>query len=61
MSTIPNPGTEEAIKAGCICPVLDNEYGKGYMGQSNIFVYTVGCPVHGVQVEPEDEENHAAE
>ena len=43
---VPNPGSEEAIEAGCICPVLDNEHGKGYMGLSGVFVYTQGCPVH---------------
>lgn len=30
MSTIPNPGSEEARKQGCLCPVVDNEFGKGY-------------------------------
>ncbi len=43
---IPNPGSKEAIDAGCICPVLDNEHGKGYMGQSDVFAYVTGCPVH---------------
>ena len=28
-----NPGSREAVKAGCTCPVLDNEYGEGaYIG-----------------------------
>ena len=44
---IPNPGTEEAIKMGCTCPVIDNNYGKGYMGMKDTFVYTSNCPVHG--------------
>ena len=43
---IPNPGTQEAIDAGCICPVMDNHYGRGYMGIEGTFVYVVGCPVH---------------
>ena len=46
-SKIPNPATKEAIKAGCICPVMDNEYGRGYMGQEGVFVYNANCPVHG--------------
>jgi len=25
----PNPGSDEAIKLGCKCPVLDNEHGAG--------------------------------
>jgi len=43
---LPNPGSEEAIEQGCICPVLDNDYGAGYLGKSDVFVYTEGCSVH---------------
>lgn len=25
----PNPGSKEAIEAGCICPVMDNHHGAG--------------------------------
>ena len=42
----PAPGSDEAIAAGCTCPVLDNAHGKGYMGIPDVFVFTVGCPVH---------------
>lgn len=42
----PNPGSPEAIALGCTCPVIDNGHGRGYYGQPNVFVYTVGCPVH---------------
>lgn len=49
----PNPGSDEAIHAGCTCPVIDNGRGKGWMGGikdketgETLFVYTVGCPVH---------------
>jgi hypothetical protein len=39
----PNPGSEEAKKLGCICPILDNEFGEGFGGM----FYTVeGCPLH---------------
>lgn len=48
-----NPGSREAINAGCTCPVLDNGHGRGYMGGVNdpetgspIFVYSVACPLH---------------
>lgn len=41
-----NPGSDEAIKAGCTCPVLDNAHGRGYMGVAGIFVYRDGCPLH---------------
>ncbi len=42
----PNPGSKEAVAAGCICAVTDNEYGRGYMGMAGVFVMTQGCPVH---------------
>ena len=45
-SAVPNPGSEEAIKRGCSCAVLDNAHGRGYMGQPGIFVYSEGCPLH---------------
>lgn len=27
----PNPGSPEAIKAGCTCPVMDNRRGQGVL------------------------------
>jgi hypothetical protein len=45
-AVLPSPGSDEALKAGCICAVIDNAHGRGYMGQAGVFVYTVGCPVH---------------
>lgn len=39
---LPNPGTKEAIKQGCTCPVMDNEDRKG----TNLFVVSTNCPVH---------------
>lgn len=47
-----NPGSEKAQKLGCICPVLDNGHGLGYMGGikgndgKTLFVITDGCPIH---------------
>ena len=46
---VPNPGSNEAIELGCICPVLDNNHGRG----SGPFWYTEGCPVHCPQVKKE--------
>lgn len=43
----PTPGSDTAIKAGCTCPVLDNGHGRGWMGMAGVYVYTVGCPIHG--------------
>ena len=44
----PNPGSREAFDQGCICPVLDNAYGRGYYGnaEKNGYVIVMGCPVH---------------
>lgn len=57
-NTRPNPGTKEAIEMGCICPVMDNEYGRGYMGQEGVFVFCGGCPIHkiGEEAHSNDEE-----
>ena len=45
----PNPGSPEAVKLGCICPVLDNCHGKdgGVMCDPGQFWINVKCPVHG--------------
>ena len=41
-----NPGSVEAIDAGCTCPVMDNGRGKGYMGMDGVFVYNENCEYH---------------
>lgn len=50
--SIPNPGSPEAVRQGCKCPVIDNGHGAGYMGQhmpdgTPVFVFNVECPLHG--------------
>ncbi len=40
----PNPGSREAMAAGCICAVLDNNYGR-FPDWPGWWI-TVGCPVH---------------
>jgi hypothetical protein len=49
-SPTPNPGSEEARKLGCKCPVMDNHGGQGVpVGNGDfMFWYTVDCPVHTV-------------
>ncbi len=42
----PNPGSEEAIEAGCQCPRVDNHYGKGAYGDGKAFWYSETCPIH---------------
>lgn len=55
MPDAPNPGSKEAIGAGCVCPIIDNRCGRGFSTASNgspYFVMVANCPIHG-------EENHA--
>ena len=47
MSQALNPGSREAQKAGCLCPVIDNHYGRGYMGNPEVFCMRGDCPIHG--------------
>lgn len=56
----PNPGTDEAIAAGCTCPVLDNRHGKGYYGiggGDGVFCYSEGCPLHWPEDKDAEPEN----
>jgi hypothetical protein len=52
--TKPNPGTKEAIEAGCTCPVLDNNYGRGIPIKTKDGTIQMGywmdgaCPLHGI-------------
>lgn len=44
---VPPPGSDEAIKAGCTCPVLDNHHGKGItVNGTTVFWYAEDCPLH---------------
>lgn len=50
----PNPGSTEAIKAGCTCPVIDNHHGKGVPVGDLLhreFWITEGCPLHAAKAE----------
>lgn len=45
--TPPNPGSDEALAAGCSCPIMDNGHGRGsYLGN---WIISVGCPLHDNQ------------
>jgi hypothetical protein len=53
MTQTPNPGSAEAVKAGCLCPVMDNHFGRGYRGGSfkdehgePLFIFSGDCPLH---------------
>ncbi len=51
MSNFLPPGSPIARDAGCICPVLDNAHGNGYLGDSTLagWVMREDCPLHGDQ------------
>ena len=55
---ISNPGSENAVKMGCTCPVMDNAYGKGCGWKDKrgnpMFWRTSGCPLHDVKRDKED-------
>ncbi|WP_161668748.1 LexA family protein [Kallotenue papyrolyticum] len=46
---IPAPGSPEATERGCRCPILDNRYGRGYLGDPGRFVMVAACPLHGLR------------
>lgn len=51
--TKPNPGSEDARKLGCRCPIIDNGHGKGSRYRDDngkqTFVINTRCPVHKPQ------------
>lgn len=45
---VPHPGSKEAIKLHCSCPVMDNENGGGFiMGGVRCWWQSEDCPLHG--------------
>lgn len=42
------PGSDEAIKAGCRCPVLDNHHGAGLYALNGrpVFLMVESCKLH---------------
>jgi hypothetical protein len=42
----PNPGSDEALSMGCICPVLDNGHGRMPPYPPSGWWVTEGCPLH---------------
>lgn len=45
----PKPGSPDAIKQGCVCPILDNAHGAGVGGDGGKFGWWISgyCPLHG--------------
>ena len=46
----PNPGSNEALDKGCLCPVLSNAHGRGVGGDGEDFWINGDCPIHGNDV-----------
>lgn len=52
----PNPGSRDAKKSGCLCPIMDNGHGihppipagTPWGGTDGAWYIVVGCPVHDV-------------
>jgi hypothetical protein len=46
-----NPGSAEAVKAGCTCDVSENRNGRGVLCDSGIRVFRSDddCPLHGFE------------
>lgn len=44
------PGSDEALAAGCRCPVLDNAHGRGWMGVDGAWVLSGDCPLHAHEI-----------
>lgn len=48
-----NPGSKEAIKNGCLCPIYDNNHGNGlgYKDENGkeMFYINQDCPLHGIE------------
>lgn len=54
VNNAPPPGSDEAIAAGCTCPVLDNGHGRGAQQDENgewQFWTRGDCPLHGTKEE----------
>jgi hypothetical protein len=51
-----NPGSDEAVAAGCKCPVLDNRSGWGSSYGKGKFWMNADCPIHGLVVKQIREE-----
>lgn len=49
----PPPGSDAARALNCLCPVLDNSHGRGYMGIEGVYIYSANCPVHARKRPPE--------
>lgn len=42
-----NPGSDEAVEAGCSCPIVDNNHGISAPLPDDCWVVNLDCPIHG--------------
>lgn len=55
----PKPGSDAAVKLGCLCPVMDNHHGNGFPaldqdgGRRTAYWINGNCPIHGIRHSPE--------
>lgn len=55
MTDKPNPGSNEAVEAGCSCPRMDNSHGRGAYGGAKgedarpQFWIREDCPLHALE------------
>jgi hypothetical protein len=42
----PDPGSDAALSAGCLCPVFDNNFGTAAPVPPDGWLIVPGCPVH---------------
>lgn len=52
MTAIPNPGSADALAAGCKCPVLDNNHGRFPVytdDDGDHWWRAEGCPLHDLR------------
>lgn len=45
------PGSPDAVKQGCTCPILDNGHGRGRGGDGKRWGWYVNenCPIHAAR------------
>jgi hypothetical protein len=51
----PNPGSDDALAAGCLCPVMDNNQGKWAPWPGEGWWIRVSCPLHGSSLAVEEQ------
>lgn len=49
MTKVPNPGSDEAVRLWCACPIWDNHRGMGFRGEPGVFAINGDCPLHGLK------------